>query len=273
MSARNSQATRSAARDRLRAEPERQAKKEKLKRQLIVAASIVGVLAAAGGAGYLINDANKPDAWEAAKNAKLVQPSNTTGKDGTTVILGKADAKKTLKIYEDARCPICAQFEQTVGPTIENDLKNGKYKVEFIGATFVDRTIPGEGSRNALSALGAALNVSPDAFLAYKHELYSAKYHPAETDDKFKSDKYLIEVADQVPALKNNASFRKAVQDGTYDRWALEMSKKYDNNKDGVEGTPSFVMDGKKLTGANGKSVLMTVTDYNAAIDKALAGK
>ncbi|MFE5541044.1 thioredoxin domain-containing protein [Streptomyces sp. NPDC056519] len=271
MSARKSQAAGSAARDRFRAERERQAKKDKFKRQLIVAASTVGVLAAAIGAAFLISHANKPDAWDDAKKAKLVQPSNTTGKDGTTVILGKADAKHTLKIYEDARCPICAQFEQTVGPTVENDLKNGKYKVEFIGATFVDRTVPGEGSRNALSALGAALNVSPDAFLAYKHELYSAKYHPAETDDKFKSVKYLIEVADQVPALKNNASFQKAVEDGTYDRWALEMSKKFDNNKDGVDGTPSFVMDGKKLTGANG-SVLMTVKDYNAAIDQALAG-
>lgn len=28
-------------------------------------------------------------------------------------------------------------------------------------------------------------------------------------------------------------------------------------------------MDGKELTGANGNSVLMTVTDYNTAIDKA----
>ena len=76
----------------------------------------------------------------------------------------------------------------------------------------------GEGSKNALSALGAALNVSPEAFLEYKTALYSTKWHPEETDDKFKSDDYLIKVANTVDALKNNKEFQKAVKNGTYDK-------------------------------------------------------
>ncbi len=47
MSKRNSQAAKSAARERLREERERQAKRAKVRRQLVVAASVVGVLAAA----------------------------------------------------------------------------------------------------------------------------------------------------------------------------------------------------------------------------------
>ncbi|MGW1891993.1 thioredoxin domain-containing protein [Streptomyces sp. NPDC002004] len=273
MSKRNSHEAKTAARDRLRAERERQAKKDKAKRQVVVALSVVGVLAAAGGVGYAVVQANKPAHWEAAKTAKLVEPGNTTGKDGTTVVLGKPDAKQTLKVYEDPRCPVCSDFEQAVGTTVDKDLKSGKYKIQFIGATFLDRNLPGEGSRNALSALGAALNVGPDAFIAYKHELYSAKYHPDEREDKLKSDAYLLKIADQVPALKNNAAFRKDVENGTYDRWALEMSKLFDKNKDGVTGTPSFVMNGKKLTGPDGKNAPMNPADYNAAIDKAIAGK
>lgn len=74
-----------------------------------------------------------------------------------------------------------------------------------------------------------------------------------------------------MPALKDNGSLRKAVEDGICDRWALEISKKFDENKDGVEGTPSFVIDGKKLTDAEGKNGPMTVAGYNAAIDKAQA--
>ncbi|MFF2849429.1 DsbA family protein [Streptomyces sp. NPDC058001] len=270
MSKRNSQAAKSAARERLREERERQAKKTKAKRQVVVALSIVGVLAAAGGISYAVVQTTKPSYWESAKNAKLVEPANTSGKNGTTVILGESSAKKTLTVYEDPRCPVCAQFEQTVGSTVDKDLKDGKYKIQFVGATFLDRT--GEGSRNALSALGAALNVSPDAFLAYKTQLYSAKYHPEETDDKFKNDAYLIEIADQVPALKDNAKFQSAVNNGTYDRWALEMSKVFDDNKDGVQGTPSFVMDGKKVTDSGGQNAPMTVEAYNTAIDAALKG-
>ncbi|MFI9758392.1 thioredoxin domain-containing protein [Streptomyces sp. NPDC051963] len=267
MSKRNSQAAKSAARERLRQERERQAKRDKVKRQVIVACSIVGVLAIAGGISYAVVQGNKPGYWEAAKDDKLVKPANTTGKNGTTVVIGKSTAKKTLVMYEDPRCPICAQFEQTVGTTVDKDIDDGKFKVQYVGATFIDNGSPGEGSRNALSALGAALNVSPEAFLEYKTAMYSAKWHPEETDDKFKDDAYLIEIANTVDALKNNKEFQNAVNNGTYDKWALEMSSTFDDS--GVTGTPTLKMDGKTLTASDG-NVPMTVADFNTAIDAAL---
>ncbi|MER6984975.1 DsbA family protein [Streptomyces carpinensis] len=270
MSKRNSQSAKTAARERLRAERERQAKRAKARRQIIVACSVVAVLAAAGGIGYAVVQANKPGHWEAAKDQKLVKPANTTGADGTTVVIGKSSAAKTLVMYEDPRCPVCAQFEQTVGSTVKKDVDDGKFKIQYVGATFLDKNLTGEGSKNALSALGAALNVSPEAFLEYKAAMYSTKWHPEETDDKFKDDAYLIKIADTVPALKGNAAFQKAVKDGTYDRWALEESKIFD--KDGVQGTPTLMMDGKTLTGSDGKNAPMTVADFDKAVDAALKG-
>ncbi|MCX5081151.1 thioredoxin domain-containing protein [Streptomyces sp. NPDC056121] len=267
MSQRNSQAAKTAARERLRVERERQAKKEKTKRQVTVAGAIVAVLAIAGGIGFAVMQANKPSYWEAAKDDKLVAPANTSGKDGTTVVIGKDSAKKTLEMYEDPRCPICATFEQTVGSNVDKDVEAGKYKIQYIGATFIDNSDNGEGSKNALSALGAALNVSPEAFLEYKTALYSKANHPEETDDKFKKDAYLIKVANTVDALKNNKAFQKNVEDGTYDKWALTMSKKFDDSD--VKGTPTLKMDGKALTGPDGNAP-MTVADYTTAIDKAL---
>ncbi len=211
---------------------------------------------------------NKPGHWDAAKDAKNVTaPKNTSGTDGTTVVIGKSTAKKTLELYEDSRCPVCAQFEQTVGETVHKDVDAGKYKVKYIGATFIDSN-GGEGSKNALSALGAALNVSPEAFLDYKYALYSAKYHPEETDDKFKDDSYLIKVADTVDALKGNDAFQKNVKDGTYDAWAMKMSATFD--KSGVEGTPTLKMNGKALTASDNKNAPMTVADFNTAITAAL---
>ncbi|MEW1887716.1 MULTISPECIES: thioredoxin domain-containing protein [unclassified Streptomyces] len=274
MSKRNSQANKSAARERLRAERERQAKKDKARRQVIVGVSVVAVLAVAGGVAYGVKKLNEPAYWEAAKDAKLVAPKNTSGKDGTTVVVGKDTAKKTLKVYEDPRCPICAQLEQTVGATMKKDMDDGKYKVQFVGATFLDTNIPGEGSRNALSALGAALDVSPEAFLEYKSALYSAKYHPEEQDDKFKDDSYLIKVADTVDALKGNSAFQKAVKDGTFDKWALTLSKKFDEDgkKYDFQGTPTLVMDDKKVTGNDGKNAPMTVDEYTTALTAALKG-
>ncbi|MGW4318309.1 DsbA family protein [Streptomyces sp. NPDC004684] len=270
MSKRNSQTAKTAARERLRAERERQAKRDKARRQIIVACSVVAVLAAAGGIGYAVVQANKPTGWDAAKDKALVKPANTTGENGTTVLIGKSTAKKTLTIYEDPRCPVCAQFEQSVGPALKKDLDAGKFKLQYVGATFLDKNLPGVGSKNALSALGAALNVSPEAFLEFKSAMYSAKWHPEETDDKFKDDSYLLEIADTVPALKNNAAFQKDVKNGTYDRWALEESKIFD--KDGIRGTPTLKMDGKTLTGSDGKNPPSTAEEFDKVIDAALKG-
>jgi protein-disulfide isomerase len=268
MSKRNSQASKTAARERLRQERERQAKRDKVKRQVIVACSVVGVLAIAGGIGYAVVQNNKPSYWEEAKNDKLVKPANSTGTNGTTVVIGKSTAKKTLVMYEDPRCPVCAQFEQTVGSTVDKDVEDGKFKIQYVGASFLDGNLGGEGSKNGLSALGAALNVSPEAFLKYKTAMYTTKWHPAEDTDKFKDDAYLIKIAQTVPELKDNKTFQNAVKNGTYDKWALDMSEKF--NKDGVTGTPTLKMDGKTLTGSDGKSAPMTVADFNTALDAAL---
>ncbi|MEU9799540.1 DsbA family protein [Streptomyces sp. NPDC051000] len=264
MSSRNSQANKAAARERLRVEREKQAKKAKARRQLVVAGAVVATLALAGGVGYAVVQANQPDHWEKAASAELVKPKNTTGENGTTVVIGKPEAKKTLELYEDSRCPACAAFEQASGEQIKKDVDAGKFKLRYFGATFIDNAAQGEGSKNALSALGAALNVGPDAFLAYKGALYSKDLHPEETVDSFAEDDYLIKVADTVPALKGNAEFKKAVEDGTYDRWALEMSKVFD--KSDVKGTPTLKMDGKKIETPS------TAEAYTAAIEKALAG-
>ncbi|MFD4695036.1 DsbA family protein [Streptomyces sp. NBC_00683] len=271
MSNRNSQANKSAARERLRVERERQAKKDKVRKQVVVAVSVVAVLAIAGGVSYGVMQLNKPSGWEAAADAKNVTaPKNTSGDNGTTVVIGESTAKKTLELYEDSRCPICATFEQTVGETVAKDVDAGKYKIKYVGATFIDNSDNGEGSKNALSALGAALDVSPEAFLDYKAALYSAKYHPEESQDKFAKDSYLIEVADSVDALKGNSAFQKDVEDGTYDAWAIKMSKTFD--KSGVQGTPTLKMDGKTVTAEGSKNAPMTVAEYNAAITKALKG-
>ena len=214
---------------------------------------------------------NKPSHWEAAKDATTVTaPKNTSGKDGTTVVIGNPDAKKTLKLYEDPRCPICATFEQKVGDTVQKDVAAGKYKVQYTGATFLDNTDNGEGSKNALSALGAALNVSPEAFTQYKAALYSADNHPDESDDKFADDSVLLKVADSVDVLKNNAAFKHDVENGTFDAWAMKMSAAFDSS--GVQGTPTLTMDGKKITAPGSDNAPMTAAEYTTAITNALKG-
>ncbi|MEW1656331.1 thioredoxin domain-containing protein [Streptomyces sp. NPDC093707] len=261
MSNRNNQASKQAARERLRAEREREKKKERLRRQLIVAVSVVGVLAVAGGIGFAVMKANEPTGWEAAKEAKLVAPAHTQGKNGTEILIGDKNAKETLEVFEDVRCPACAAFEQSAGEELLKDLHDGRFKVRYTIYTFIDGMGGGEGSKKALNALGAALNVSPEAFLKYKSALYSAKYHPDERDDLYAKDAELLKVAGDVPELKGNTAFEKAVKNGTYDRWVMEMTDLF--GRKGVRGTPAFMHGDKKLTMAEIPQQQMTQEQYD----------
>ncbi|GAA0489829.1 thioredoxin domain-containing protein [Streptomyces sp. NPDC046215] len=271
MSKRNSHQNKQAARERLRAERERQAKKDRTRRRLVVGGSVVAILAVAAGIGVAVTQLGGKDsdsAWTAAAKKELVKPANTAGEKGTEIVIGDKKAAHTLDLFQDMRCPICSVFEQNVGATVDKDVKDGKYKVSYHIATFLDRNFGGVGSKNALSALGAALDVSPDAFSAYNKALYSKANHPQETKDDYAKDDVLLKIANEVPALKGNAQFEKNVKDGTFDKWALEVSDAFDSNKD-VTGTPTLKLDGKKLT-ADGKNTPITPEQYSKAVDEQL---
>ena len=286
MSNRNSQEAKRAARERLRAEREKQAKRDKVRRQAVVAGSLVAVLAIAGGIAYFVTRPDGP--WDVAsqvadkgvgssmdydgKTIAYHAPDHTTGTKGLDILIGDKDAKHTLTLYEDMRCPICSQFEQNVGETVMKNVKDGKYNVKYVFATFLDGDTAkgignGSGSKNALSALGAALNVSPQAMLDYKYALYSKKNHPEESKDDFAKDSKLIDVAQQVPALKNNKKFQQAVKDGTYDAWAMGMSAKFRAAKN-VSGTPTVKMDGVHLKADANGSPPMTPAQFNQLVDQ-----
>ena len=275
MSKRNSQEAKRAARERLRQEREKQAKREKMRRQLTVAGAVVGALVILGGVGLAINRMMKDDTSEAELQwkdaAKVAEgektagrytsykaPKNTEGKKGVDIVIGDKDAKNKVTIYEDMRCPVCASFEQANGETVTKDVEDGKYTAEFVFGTFLDDNpqIKGTGSRNALSALGAALNESPDAFMELKKVFYSKNDHPEETDDEFADDAHLIKLAQGVKELKGNKAFEKAVKNGTFDPWAVNMSKKFESSDD-ITGTPSMKLNGKKVETEQGTAPML----------------
>ncbi|WP_225849275.1 thioredoxin domain-containing protein [Streptomyces sp. HPF1205] len=247
MSTRNSKTSKAAARERLRIEREKEVKRAKTRRQLVVAGGVVALLGIAAGVAVAVNQMNKPSYWSDAAKKPLVKPANTTGTNGTTVIVGDPGNKNTLQEYEDMRCPVCAAYEQEAGAAVLQGAKDGKYKISYTFGTFLDDREGGNGSKKALSALAAALNVSVDAFEQYHTLLYSKKVHPEETKDEFNDADKLIQLAQQVPALKNNAKFSDAVRKGTFDKWALTMSDTF-NKAPGVTGTPTVKLNGKDIT-------------------------
>ncbi len=250
MSKRNTSAAKRAARERLRAERERQARREKMRRRAVVGGSAVAILALAGGIGVAVasmgDDTDNTD-WGAVRSQvedggsgefPADPPANTSGEDGLTVRIGEEDAANTLTLFEDPRCPACARFEQNIGESVRAGIDDGSFAVEYVFGSFLDDKLGGSGSKNALNALGAALDVSPSAFLGLQEALYSEEFHPAESSDAFADDERLIEIAQGVPELEGNAAFEAAVTDSTFAVWAVQMSDKFDAAPD-VSGTPT----------------------------------
>ncbi|MEC3993508.1 thioredoxin domain-containing protein [Actinacidiphila sp. DG2A-62] len=246
MSSRNSKTAKAAARERLRAQREKEAKRAKIRRQVTVAVGIVVVLGAAAGIAVAVNQSNKPGYWEDAAKKKLVAPANTSGKNGTIIVVGDKNNKNVVHEYEDLRCPICAAYEQAAGDAVLQGAKDGKYQIDYSFAAFIDNN-GGTGSKKALSAMGAAVNVSTEAFEQYHKLLYSKAVHPDETDDAFSSSDKLISLAQQVPALKGNAKFSDAVKNGTFDKWALTVRDAYNNDPASSKGTPYVLVNGKQV--------------------------
>ncbi|HWM39327.1 MAG TPA: thioredoxin domain-containing protein, partial [Streptomyces sp.] len=169
------------ATERLREQRERDRRAQKRGRNLKVAGIVVALLAVAGGVGAMVAQHGGGDA-----NA-----------DAKPITVGKSDAPAKLTVYEDFRCPACAQFEQEFRGTIRGLEKKGKLKAEYHLVTIIDDNMGGTGSHKAANAAVCAKDAGK--FRKFHDVLY--RNQPAEQDDAFASTKTLIKLAGKVEGL------------------------------------------------------------------------
>lgn len=161
---------------------------------------------------------------------------------GGVITVGDPKAAHTVKLYEDARCPICKKFEESGAQALVEPVAEGKVKVEYTLASFLDKNLGGSGSVNAANALRAS--VEAGKFPQF-HAAVFANQPESETEDAF-TPAFLLKVADKVDGLRG-AEFDKAVQKGSYKKWVGEAMQAFSD--DGMQGTPTVVIDGTKAAG------------------------
>lgn len=166
-------------------------------------------------------------------------------------VLGKADAPITIFEFFSLTCPHCADFSEHTFP---------KLKAEWIDtgrAKLVYRDYPLD--RNALKAAMVARCGPPERY-------------PAFVETLFQQQQAWGPQADPVPALRRIAKLG-GISDEQVDKCLADegLSKaivagEYQAQKDyGVESTPTFFVNGKKLVGA------MSYDDLAAELGKASA--
>jgi protein-disulfide isomerase len=253
-----------AARDRLIQQREQEKAREHRRRTLIVSTAVAGVLALAAVIGVIAaNSGGKGN--KASKSGPAVAPSGSTGKDSLAIQVGANGAPSTLTVWEDFRCPVCAQFENAFRDTIHELENTGQLKVLYHLVTLIDGNLGGSGSLDAANAAACAQDVGK--FSAYHDVLY--RNQPPETDDAFGKSSKLIELAGKVKGL-DTPDFRSCVEDGTHNTWVQKSHTAFQNG--GFPGTPTALLNGESIFPKKGNEPI-TVANLKKWVAEANKGK
>lgn len=263
MSEKNEEGKR-AARDRLIQQRELAKARERRRRTLIVSTAVVGVLGLAAVVGVIAANTGDKGGKDKA-SGPAVAPSGATGKDSLAIQVGADDAPSTLTVWEDFRCPVCAQFENAFRDTIHQLEQSGQLKVEYHLATLIDGNLGGSGSLKAANAAACAQDVGK--FSAYHDVLY--RNQPQESDDAFGDNGKLIELAGKVDGL-DTPGFRSCVEDGKHDAWVRKSDKAFRDG--GFQGTPTALLNGESIFPKKGDEPI-TVANLKKWVTEANKGK
>ncbi|MDJ0942586.1 MAG: DsbA family protein [Kiloniellales bacterium] len=198
------------------------------RRHILISGTALAVLAAGGGLGLLWRDGQAEDALVADEKGVFAGDR----------ILGDPKAPVTIIEYSSLTCPHCAAFHAETLPTIKkNWIEAGK-------ARLVYRHFP-------FDALGT--------YAALAANCVEGDRHFAFIDILFRNQARWTRAQDPRAALSQMAAMAgidKASLDAcVQDEAALakiQKLRKYGSEEYGINSTPSFIINGKKLVGNQG---------------------
>lgn len=200
----------------------------------IVFAAFVAALLAVAVVFYLIGSGQQEDEVAASgadgnedmEQADLPHPS-----------LGDEDAPVTMVEYSDSQCPYCGEFAREVEPgLVEEYVESGTLRIEW-------RDFPYLGQESVNAALAARAAQEQDKFWEYHRLLYE---NQGGTNSGALSDGALVEYARE--AGLNAEEFEEDFKSGRYD--AAVSADFQEGQQQGITGTPTFIINGEALVGA-----------------------
>ena len=164
-----------------------------------------------------------------------------SGADGYGVVIGQPDAPTSAVIYEDFQCPVCKAFEDAGAQPMDVGIARGELRVEYRIVSFLDAASANQYSSRAANAAAAVLDTAGvEAFKEFHDTLFANQ--PAE--GTLGPDNGQL-IAWAVDSGADAAALGQLIQDGTFDQWVVDATDAM--SKDGVNGTPTIVIDGRKL--------------------------
>ncbi|MFB9234057.1 DsbA family protein [Plantactinospora siamensis] len=220
---------------------EQLARERRRRRTLWTSAAAVAVLVIAGLIGYAVWSGQRP-----AGNS-ATPPGTVAG--GTAVALGSGPV--TIDIYEDFQCPVCRQFEQQSGDTIDQLVAQNKVKVQYHPIAILDRFSTTNYSTRSAAAAGCTTQTGK--FRDYAKALFAQQ--PAEGSAGLTNDQ-LVDIGNQ--AGISGGDFAACVKDQRYKGWTQTSTDTA--TKNGVNGTPTVLVNGQKVDTPTPENITAAVT-------------
>jgi len=227
---------------------------QKLSKKLILTSLLLAL--SVGVAGYLY--------W--GSNSTKSQPQlirTTTGSTANNapigeLIIGDPAAPATMVEYGDFKCPSCGEFHQAAWQDIKRDyIDTGRLKVIF-------KPYPVYGEDGAKAVYGSYCAAAQDKFtqyheaaFAYMWENYFSKGDKDASVRKTLDGEALRSIVE--PLGIDYAAFQNCIDEITYDSdYQQALSDAAD---DGVQGTPTFILNNQKVVGPQPYQIFKTLID------------
>ncbi|MDH6542403.1 protein-disulfide isomerase [Streptomyces sp. SPB4] len=206
------------------------------------AALLGGAVAGCGGSGGGAGSSDAAADLSAVRTSPIADRLATlpAAVDGAKVVVGRPGAPRTVQVLVDPRCGACAKFEAAGGETLLELADEGKVRIEYLLASFLDQG-GASGSVKAVNALRASVD-------AGKFAEYHAAVFASQPEGRF-TDGLLLRIAERVPGLRGEV-FDRAVAEGTHTGWVEGAEKAFEAT--GMRGTPAVLVDGKPVGAKDG---------------------
>jgi protein-disulfide isomerase len=229
--ARTAKSTREKAAD-LRAQARQQ---EARRRSMLITAAIAAVIVVVVAAIVLVRMASND---QKAKEVALNPPPANLVQGG--LLVGEANAKVTIGMYEDFQCPVCKEFDAAVSTQLKAWVGAGTARVIYHPVAILDDASSTRYSSRGANAAAAVVSANPSAVQAFFDLMYANQ--PPENGNGL-PDEQIIGYA--VQAGVDKAAVESAIASQRYAGWVTAQTE--DFSKQGFTGTPTVVVNGKQV--------------------------
>ena len=219
--------------------------------QLIIGGVAVLVIGAIIVFGLVLN--KQQTAVQAEGYGASTQSVATESNGIVSVSKAGAAPRVTLDIYEDALCPICAEFERQYGQQINQAIDDGSLAVNYHMLNFLNKSsFSGDYSSRAAAALLCVAQQSgaqPGVYLAFHSALFSSDHQPEEGGSSDLTNEELGKLATLSGASAAAAQCASSGQNvAAAEASATASSATLSAATGGQVATPTVVKDGKPVS-------------------------